>query len=95
MSADLPTTVDTDRRELWWLENFLAVNATTDRQRERHRLLNRYLCETCVHDFRDASGWGGCPQGTHQCSWCNKPTFPNDADHRELMEASRLARADS
>lgn len=88
--SDLPDTVDTDRRELWWLENFLAVNATTPRQRERQRLLREYLDRTCVHEFTDVSGWGGSPAGTYQCRWCSHAAFPDDPDYRDLLDAARL-----
>lgn len=68
-----------DRQELWWLDNFLAVNATTDAQRARQQRLHRYLCETCPHEWADVSGWGGTPQGTKQCSWCSHVLMPGDA----------------
>jgi len=67
-----------DRRELWHLENFLAVNGTTETHRERHLRLYRYLCDTCEHEWRDVSGYGGSPKGTRQCSWCNAVLAPGE-----------------
>lgn len=65
-----------DRRELWWLESFLAVNGTTPRQHDRRLMLYRYLCLTCTHCWSDVSGWGGSPKGTRQCDWCNYVLAP-------------------
>jgi hypothetical protein len=93
--SDLPITVETDRRELWWLENFLAANATNERQRERHQRLRAYLVETCVHEFADVGGWGGCPSGTHQCHWCNLATFPTDPNHYDLLRTARERNLDA
>lgn len=70
--------VSRDRRELWLLDNYLAVNGTNPGQRERRRLLHQYLCETCTHEWADVSGWGGSPEGTHQCSWCNEVLTPEE-----------------
>lgn len=70
--------VSRDRRELWLLDNYLAVNGTNPGQHERRRLLHQYLCETCTHEWADVSGWGGSPEGTHQCSWCNEVLTPEE-----------------
>lgn len=67
-----------DRQELWHLESFLMVNGTNKGHQERRLRLYRYLCETCPHDYQDVSGWGGCPKGTHQCSWCNVVLDPDE-----------------
>lgn len=71
--------VSRDRRELWWLESFLAVNGTTDAHRERQRRLRRYLDETCQHEeVSDVSGWGESPKGTRQCGLCCHVWLPGD-----------------
>ncbi|HKO27587.1 MAG TPA: hypothetical protein VJU80_09035 [Solirubrobacteraceae bacterium] len=70
--------ITTDRRELWRLEGFLAVNGTTEAHRERRLRLYRYLCDTCEHEWSDVSGWGGSPKGTRQCSWCNVVLAPGE-----------------
>jgi hypothetical protein len=70
--------VTEDRRELWRLVNFLAVNGTTPSHHERQLRLYRYLCDTCEHEWQDVSGWGGSPKGTRQCSWCNTVLAPGE-----------------
>lgn len=81
---------DEDRRELWRLENFLAVNSTNQSQRDRRLSLYRYLCDTCEHEWMDVMGWGGSPRGTRQCSWCNAVLAPGErlapADRSPLPE---------
>lgn len=73
------STVSQDRRELWWIESFLAVNGTTDSHRERRLRLYRYLTETCQHEeVSDVSGWGGTPKGTRQCGLCCRVWMPGE-----------------
>lgn len=71
LADEVEKRLEADRRELWHLESFLAVNGTTPGHHERRLRLYRHLCATCEHDWGDVSGWGGCPKGTVQCHWCN------------------------
>jgi hypothetical protein len=72
------TEISRDRRELWRLEGFLAINGTTATHRERQLRLYRYLVDTCEHEWSDVRGWGGSPRGTRQCSWCNWVLAPGE-----------------
>lgn len=70
--------MESDRRELWWMESYLAVNGTNMGHHDRRLRLYRHLCATCEHDWQDVSGWGGCPKGTVQCHWCNAVALPGE-----------------
>jgi hypothetical protein len=60
-----------DRRWLWRIDDFLAVNATTDRQRQLGRDLRQYLAESCIHHFpRVSPAQDGIPSH-RQCVWCH------------------------
>jgi len=78
LANEVEKRLERDRRELWHLEGFLAVNGTTSGHHERRLRLYRYLCATCEHEWGDVSGWGGCPQGTSQCSWCSAVALPGE-----------------
>ncbi len=67
-----------DRRELWHLESYLAVNGTNQGHHDRRLRLYRHLCATCEHDWNDVGGWAGCPKGTVQCYWCNAVLHPGE-----------------
>ena len=85
-------SVTRDRQQLWMLENWLAVSATTGAQRDRRARLRTYLNETCEHEWSDASGWGGSPRGTHQCNWCHDVLSPDEwRDLNRSIAASRTA----
>ena len=96
--AEKDAGLSADRRELWWLESFLAVNGTTPAHHERRLVLYRYLCATCTHAWMDVSGWGGSPKGTRQCDWCHHVLAPGEAapepmePHAALMHVRREVR---
>ena len=60
-----------DRRWLWHIENFLAVAATTDHQRELAGKLRRYLHETCDHHWQHYGAGDDIP-AHRQCLWCTE-----------------------
>jgi hypothetical protein len=58
-----------DRRWLWRLEGFLAINGTSDFQRQMGSDLRQYLNETCEHHWGDWFIWERPPR-LRQCMWC-------------------------
>ncbi len=66
---DHPVETPQDRRWLWHIEGFMAVNATTNYQRAMVRVLRRYLNDTCDHHWHESTGYDDEP--LRQCLWCN------------------------
>ncbi|MGW4715546.1 hypothetical protein [Nocardia sp. NPDC004260] len=64
-----PLATHFDRRWLWRLEGFLAVNGTTEYHHKMRADLYQYLCETCEHVWRDLGDL--TPTPSVQCLWCN------------------------
>lgn len=65
-----PLRTHFDRRWLWRLESFLAVNGTTVAHRYMRHDLYQYLCLTCEHEWREYSGDDEIA-AHRQCLWCN------------------------
>ena len=66
-----PLTTPLDRRWLWKIEGFLAVNATTDYQRQMQRDLHQYLAETCEHHWSEVRDGDDDIPAHRQCLWCS------------------------
>lgn len=65
-----PVTATTDRRLLWHIEGWLAVNGTNEGQHRVRLAIYRYLCDTCEHHWLDYEGDETIP-AHKQCLWCN------------------------
>jgi hypothetical protein len=65
-----PCFTTTDRRWLWRLEGFLAVNGTNPAHHEMQRDLRQYLDETCEHHWQDYKAEGDIA-AHRQCTWCS------------------------
>lgn len=59
-----------DRRWLWRVESFLAVNATTEEQRRLASDLHAYLNVTCEHHWMNREAEQHI-EAHRQCLWCN------------------------
>lgn len=69
-SRGQPVATPTDRRWLWRLEGFLAVNGTNDLQRQMGSDLRAYLNETCEHHWIHLPA-DDCCEAARQCTWCH------------------------
>lgn len=61
----------TDRRWLWRIEQFLAINGRGDLQHELQRDLAEYLNETCEHYWLDYEA-DSVEDAHRQCVWCHR-----------------------
>lgn len=80
-------TAPLDRRWLWRLETFLALNGGADERRVMSRDLTQYLRETCPHDWQ--SGVNYSDQPIRQCLWCN---IVEDREVAEDLTAATILR---
>lgn len=80
-------TAPLDRRWLWRLETFLALNGGSDETRVMSRDLTQYLRDTCTHDWQ--SGVNYSDQPIRQCLWCN---IVEDREVAEDLTAATILR---
>lgn len=67
-----------DRRWLWRLESFLAINGTTPGHRDMGGDLRQYLNETCEHHWHTYDADAVIP-AHRQCAWCSDVVMPGMA----------------
>lgn len=69
-----PCFTTSDRRWLWRLEGFLAVNGTNETHRQMAADLQIYLWETCEHHWHvyDGDDHDGGIAAHRQCLWCSE-----------------------
>lgn len=65
-----PDPTSLDRRWLWRLESFLAINGTNPRHHAMAADLREYLYETCEHRWLEYEAEADIP-AHGQCQWCN------------------------